>query len=95
MGEIAYQGTNLANATFRGLVTAWDSANSVLKLNNVEGTPASQPIVGYTSAATRYVSSVANPDLQPYVGRILYKDNITAIERADDQNENFKIVLSF
>jgi hypothetical protein len=95
LGEIVYQGTNLANATFRGLVTAWDSANSVLKMNNVEGTPASSPIIGYTSAATRYVSSVQDPDLQPYVGRILYKDNITAIERADDQNENFKIVLSF
>jgi len=52
-------------------------------------------IIGQTSAATRYVGSVTDPDCKPYSGYLLYKDNITAIERAEDQNEDFKIVLSF
>jgi len=93
--EIVYQGPNLANATFTALVVAWDSANSILKLNNVKGLPLAQPITGYTSAASRYVGSVSDPDYSPYSGYLLYKDNITAIERAEDQNEDFKIVLSF
>ena len=93
--EIVYQGSSLPNAYFTGVVVAWDSANSFLKINNTNGTPASNLIYGYTSSAQRYVSSVQEPDCQPYTGHILYKDNITPISRAEDQNEDFKIVLSF
>jgi hypothetical protein len=94
--EIVYQGPNLSNAYFTGVVVAWDSANSLLKINNTNGTPVSNLIYGYTSSAQRYVSGNPQyPDCQPYKGHILYKDNITPISRADDQNEDFKIVLSF
>jgi hypothetical protein len=93
--EIVYQGSDLANATYKGIVTEWDSANSLLKITNVEGTPTAQLIIGNTSTTSRYVSSVTNPDLEPYSGYLLYKDNIVAIERAEDQSEDFKIVLSF
>lgn len=93
--EIVYQGSDLANATYKGIVTEWDSANSLLKITNVEGTPTAQLIIGNTSTTSRYVSSITNPDLEPYSGYLLYKDNIVAIERAEDQSEDFKIVLSF
>jgi hypothetical protein len=93
--EIVYQGSDLANATYRGTVTEWDSANSLLKITNISGTPTAQLIIGNTSTTSRYVSSVTDPDLEPYSGYILYKDNIVAIERAEDQAEDFKIVLSF
>jgi hypothetical protein len=93
--EIVYQGSDLANATYKGIVTQWDSANSLLKITNVEGTPTAQLLIGNTSTTSRYVSSVTNPDLEPYSGYLLYKDNIVAIERAEDQSEDFKIVLSF
>jgi len=95
LDETVYQGTSLANATFTGVVAAWDSANSIIKVNNIQGTPTSSLLTGYKSAAARYLSSVQQPDCQPYKGYILYKDNITSIERATDQNEDFKIVLSF
>lgn len=85
----------MANATYKGIVTEWDSANSLLKITNVEGTPTAQLIIGNTSTTSRYVSSVTDPDLEPYSGYVLYKDNIVAIERAEDQAEDFKIVLSF
>lgn len=93
--EIVYQGPDLGNATFRGVVTEWDSANSLLKLVNVQGVPVAQTVIGYTSATTRYFNAIQYPDLKPYTGDLLYKDNITAISRAEDQNEDFKIVLSF
>jgi hypothetical protein len=95
LDEIVYQGSDLANATYKGTVTQWDSANSLLRLINVEGALTSQLIIGNTSTSSRYVSSVTDPDLERYSGYILYKDNIVAIERAEDQSEDFKIVLSF
>ena len=92
--ELVYQGA-ANNFTFKGIVTSWDSANSLLKLTNVEGSPTSDLIVGNTSTAARYINSTLDPDCQPYSGYLLYKDNITAIERADDQIDDFKLVLRF
>jgi hypothetical protein len=93
--EIVYQGTDLPNATYKAVVVVWDSANSLLSINNVEGNPTSQLIIGNTSTASRYVSSINNPDLQPYSGYVLYKDNLNLIKRSEDQSEEYKIVLSF
>jgi len=93
--EWVYQGKNLANSTFRGLVVEWDFSNNSLKLSNVQGTPTSDLITGNTTTTTRYVSSVLDPDMKPYSGKLLYIDHITPIERSIDQNEEFKILLSF
>lgn len=93
--EYVYQGTNLANATFKGVVVNWDLANVTLSLSNVEGTPSAQLLTGQLSTTSRYLSSIREPDLTPYSGKILYIDNIAAIERSEDQSEDFKIVLSF
>lgn len=93
--EWVYQGKNLANATFKGIVVDWDYSNSKLKLSNVVGTPTSDIITGNTSSTTRYVSSILSPDMTPYSGKLLYIDHIVPIERSIDQNEEFKILLSF
>lgn len=93
--EWVYQGTNLANATFKGIVVDWDFPNNSLKLSNVTGTPTSDLITGNTTTTTRYVSSILTPDMQPYSGKLLYIDHIVPIERSIDQNEEFKILLSF
>jgi|LakMenEpi03Aug12_release.lakeMendotaPanAssembly.Ray.scaffolds.fasta_scaffold35094_4 hypothetical protein len=93
--ELVYQGSTLANATFKGTVVEWDFANSKLKLSNVVGTPSSDLITGNTTTTTRYVSSILQPDMEPYTGKLLYIDHIVPIERSIDQNEDFKILLSF
>jgi Bacteriophage T4, Gp8 len=93
--EWVYQGPSIDAFDFRGRVVEWDSANSIIKLNSVEGTPTNDLLNGETSAASRYLVSVTQPDLEPYSGKLLYVDNITPIERAIDQIENFQIVLSF
>lgn len=93
--ETVYQGTNLANATFKGTVAGWDSSNSIITLTNTEGNPTSSLLVGNTSTTSRYVSSITYPDAKRYTGNLLYTDNITTIARAEDQSEDFKIVLSF
>ena len=93
--EWAYQGTSLADATFKGQVTEWDSTNNVIKLSEVEGTPTKDLLVGANTTAARFVSIIDNPDLQPFTGKLLYTDNMAAIQRADDQAEDYKIVLNF
>jgi hypothetical protein len=95
LDESVYQGKDIGNATFKGAVAAWDSTNNIIKLVKTEGTVTSDLLVGNTSTASRYVSAVRTPDLKPYSGHLLYKDNIPPISRAADQNENFKIILSF
>lgn len=93
--EIVYQGDSLANATFKGTVVEWDSANNFIKLNNIEGSPGSELLIGNTSTGARFLSSTTNPDMEPYSGKLLYIDNIVPIERAEDQTETFQIVLKF
>ena len=93
--EWVYQGPSIDAFDFRGRVVEWDSANSIVKINNTEGTPTSDLLNGATSAASRYLVSVTQPDLEPCSGKLLYVDNITPIERAADQIENFQIVLRF
>lgn len=93
--EIVYQGLSLATSTFRGNVVEWDSANNILKLSNTQGVPSSELVNGLTSTASRFLSSVKNPDMKRYTGNLLYINNISPIQRSSDQVEDFKIILKF
>lgn len=93
--EWVYQGTSLAAASFKGQVTEWDSANNTIKLSETEGIATKDLLIGANTTASRFVSVIQTPDMDPFTGKLLYMDNITAIERADDQTEDFKIVLNF
>jgi hypothetical protein len=93
--EIVYQGSSLNTSSFKGTVVHWDSSNNLIKLSDTEGTPDTELLIGETSAAARFVDSVTLPDLERYSGQLLYIDNVLPIERAEDQTEDFKIVLKF
>jgi hypothetical protein len=93
--EIVYQGSSLNSSFFKGTVVHWDSSNNLIKLCDTEGTPDTELLIGETSAAARFVDSVTVPDLERYSGQLLYIDNVLPIERAEDQTEDFKIVLKF
>lgn len=93
--EWAYQGSSLTAATFKGQITEWDTTNNIIKLSQTEGTPTKDLLIGANTTAARFVSTITNPDLQPRSGNILYIDNIPAIQRADDQSEDYKVVLNF
>ena len=94
LDETVYQG-NQSNPNFTGKVVAWDSANNRLYLSNVTGVPTSQLVTGATSTASRFLSSITQPDMSEYTGNLLYIDNITPIQRAPDQMDDFSIVISF
>lgn len=93
--EFVYQGQNLGASTFSGRINQWDSGNNILYLIDTRGTPTSQTILGDTSAATGFITSVTNPDLIINTGRIMYVDNILPITRSEDQVDSFQILLSF
>lgn len=93
--EIVYQGSSLANASYKGTVVAWNGSNQI-KLTDVTGIVESQTLFGTISGATGVVSiPITDPELEPYTGELLYIDNIKPISRASDQIEDFKIVLKF
>jgi hypothetical protein len=93
--EQVFQGTSLATATFSGDLVEFDSVNNIVKITNYSGTPIAAPLIGATTAASRYVTSVTNPDLLKNSGKIVYIDNISPIIRNSSQTEDFKIVISF
>jgi hypothetical protein len=93
--EWVYQGASLSSFTFKGFVTEWDTGNNIIKLSQTEGTPTKDLLIGANTTAARFVSSITNPTLQPRSGHLLYTDNMVAIHRADDQTEEYKIVLNF
>jgi hypothetical protein len=94
--EYVYQGPSLENATFRGTVASWDPVTRKLELLDTIGNIKSEPLTGYTTKVSRsIVGSPIDKDLEPFTGSLLYIDNIKPIQRADDQTEDFKIVISF
>lgn len=95
LDEYVYQGPSLSSYTFRGIVADWDSDNNVLKLTNTDGVISTAALIGANSTTARYVESSVDRELKKYSGNLLYIDYNTPIERAEDQTEDFKMVLKF
>jgi hypothetical protein len=94
--EVVYQGLSIQSPSFTGVVSSWDKGNNVIKLTNVVGDIQSSVLTGINSAAIRFVEAITrNKELLDYSGNLLYIDNVSPIKRADDQTEDFKIVVKF
>jgi hypothetical protein len=93
--EIVFQGSSLNESFFRGKVVQWDSSNNLIRLSDVVGVPDTELLIGSSTTAARFVDSITSPDLENYSGQLLYINNIIPVERAEDQTEDFKIVLKF
>lgn len=103
MGTIAYQSPTgkYANATFTGNVVWFDASTLVLHLNNMTGTfsPQSQIYATTNVSVPPYASvsvfNAAAPLITPFSGTILYMENRTGVQRALNQNEDIKVILTF
>jgi hypothetical protein len=93
--EWVYQGSSFAAATYKGRVVSWDSANNLLKLVDTYGSPTTDTLVGQTSTASKFITSVADQDLEPFTGQIIWVENIPPIIRDPDQTEHVQLVLRF
>lgn len=93
--ELVYQGdASIANAILHSVTTTNGVSRYLLtEMNgtfNVGGT-----IVGQTSGAQAEVTAKYSPELEYGSGTVLYVENSDAIERAPDQSETFKLVISY
>ena len=93
--EYVYQGISLDTATFKGRVVSWNSELNLLNLLDVSGSLTTDGLTGDTSKASRLANTSVERAFTPYTGSLLYINNITPIQRATDQTEDFKIVVSF
>ena len=91
--EFVYQG-NVNNPIFSGYLQSENG--NILKVTKVKGTPSiGTAIVGGTSASSRSLVSVKNPEFEPYSGAIIYMENNEKVERSDGQSEILKFVVRF
>jgi len=94
LNEVVFQGLQLSNSTFSGIVHAQNSDINNVRLINTKGVPLIGSLLkGNTTS--RVVSAIKNPEFEPYSGDILYAQNISPINRYDGQAENIKLVLKF
>jgi hypothetical protein len=93
--EYVFQGTTFAGSTFSGELVEFDTSNGIVKLVETLGTPTAGPLIGSTTAASRYVTAVTNPDLTRNSGKIVYIDNVSPVARNPSQTEDIKLIISF
>lgn len=73
-----------------------DFIGSTIRLTELQGTfQIGEVLTDLVGGATAVIQSITNPDVQPNSGLILYTEHSEPTVRADDQLENFKIVLAF
>jgi hypothetical protein len=94
LNEFVYQGSSFDDATAYGFVYA--QATNLVRVTQVKGIfIPGLPLTGINSGASRIISTVTNPEFEPYTGDILYIENDVATQRADGQAENIKLIISF
>lgn len=67
----------------------------VLKVTDVYGTFEAETITGNTTSATATVTTVTAPELKPFSGDIIYRENRSVTSRSADQVEDIKIVVRY
>ena len=84
-----------ADSEATGVVVDFDAGTGVLRLTSVLGTfEVGEIIEGADSEAVGEVDEIANPDIKANSGMILVTEHAEPTVRADDQSEDFKIVLT-
>lgn len=90
--ELVYQGSDLANSTFRAYVS--DVFTNAIYLVGLEGTPTvGSPITGVSSGVSRTIVTTTPPDFETGSGDIVYIDNRSPITRSLGQAESIKLII--
>jgi hypothetical protein len=94
LNEFVYQGPSFDDATAYGFV--YSQATNLVRVTQVKGTfTPGLSLTGLNSGTSRIVTTVTDPEFEPYTGDILYIENDVATQRADGQAENIKLIISF
>jgi len=92
--ELVYQGTDLANSTYRGVVTDY-FVNEIYITEQFGTIQVGSALKGNTSAVARTVVNSTSPELDSRSGSLVYVENRAPVSRAINQAENIKFVVSF
>jgi len=94
LNEFVFQGPSFDDATAYGFV--YSQAINQVRVTQVKGEfSPGLTLTGFNSGTSRIVTTVTNPEFEPYTGDILYIENDVATQRADGQAENIKLIISF
>lgn len=96
-GETITGGTSGASGIFVSFANT-NSANTAgtISLANTDGTfIASDVLTGSTSGLAAEVANITKGELEPFSGKLLYKENRTFIQRQTNQTEDVKLVVRF
>ncbi len=95
LDEYVFQGGSLDGSTFSGRVLDWDSPNNIVSLTESRGIPITDRLIGTVSGTSRFLINTTNPDIKPFVGRLLYVENFPPIQRNLIQTESIQVILQF
>ena len=89
--------TGCPTATVVNWVPDTTGTGGTLTLTNVKGSFATGDSIGRFSAAstTTLIHTVAEPEIKPFTGEIIYAQNMMPIEKDPEQREQYQIILKF
>jgi hypothetical protein len=90
LNDYVYQGASQA-PTFSGYIVSQD--NLVVKVTDSVGIVDIGALLT-NGTVSRPVRSIKYPDLQPYSGDILYVSNVSKVQRALQQSEQLKLIIT-
>ncbi len=94
--ETVYIGSTLSSANAVANVAHWAAGDNYLYINNITGSfPVSATVKSESSGISTPILGVANSEIKPYSGDLIYVENRPNIVRKDNQIDQVKIVLSF
>lgn len=103
MNDLVYQSPTgqFANATFTANCVWFDNGTNILHINNLSGNfiPQSTIYATKNTSATPYASvqafNAVAPLIFPFSGQLLYVENRSPVQRAPNQTENIKLIITF
>jgi hypothetical protein len=94
--ETVYVGSTVINASGVANVAHWDPNDNFLYINNITGTFAVQEAIkGESSGISIPIIEIANSEIKPFSGTLLYTENRKNVVRLDNQIDQIKVILSF
>ena len=97
--ELIFKGNNFAthtaNAYLHSVINTGGPSAEIYVSNQVGDFTPGDIMRGYTSNATAVINNRYSPEIVFGSGDILYFENVNAIERNENESENFKVIFEF
>lgn len=97
--ELIYRGNNFAthtaNAYLHSVINTGGPTAEIYVSNQVGAFTPGDFMRGYTSNAVAVINNRYSPEIVFGSGEVLYFENINAVERNENESENFKVIFEF